>query len=300
MILFICTGFMASILWLDVKFDWLAVPYRGKPGILPEEVLAPMTYFYRYITGKPFAIATAILLILITLILEIVQGSVSAWVAWTSLILFGTAAVRAAIQVIPTARRFGMRTDTLEEQTRVAHALLEMHMFSLVAILIMGMLHLFALVAPMMTKLMMVSFACIGFIIGIGWVNLKFDLLAVPYRGKVEVLPEEILAPIAYFHRYLRSALQLGTAVMIVLVALIVQLVQGSAVGWVAWVSLVVFVVGMSIPIVLIRYGRQLGARVDSLEKQTRLAHQLFPGHLFALIIILLVGAFQLYATSGL
>ena len=69
-ILFICSGFILTVLWIDLKFDWLAVPYRGKAGNLPEEVLAPMTYFYRYITGKPIVMATVMLLIVATIVLQ--------------------------------------------------------------------------------------------------------------------------------------------------------------------------------------------------------------------------------------
>ena len=148
LILFICVGFLAAVLWIDIKFDWLAVPYRGKPGILPEEVLAPMSYFYRYVTGRPVIVATAMILIVVALILEIVQATVPAWMAWTSLVLFAVAAIRSAILVIPTARRFGRRTDTLEEQTRVAHALLWMHLFAFVLVLLVGVLQLYAALIP--------------------------------------------------------------------------------------------------------------------------------------------------------
>jgi len=143
-ILFICAGFIMAILWVDLKFDWLAVPYRSKPGVLPEDVLAPMTYFYRYVTGKPIVLATMFLLVLLTLILEIVQASVPGWVAWTSLALFAMAVVRSTILVIPSARRFGARTDTLQEQTRLAYALLGMHLFAMSMVMSMTALQLYA------------------------------------------------------------------------------------------------------------------------------------------------------------
>ncbi len=282
---------------VDLKFDWLAVPYRGKPGILPEEqVLAPMTYFYRYVTGKPIVMGTMFILILVTLILEIAQASIPAWVAWTSLVLFAVAVVRSTILVIPTARRFGRRTDTLEEQTRIAHALLGMHLFTFVLVLLMGALQLYATTSM---KTSMVLFFSIGYIIAIAWLNLKFDLIAVPHRGTPGILPEEILAPIALFHRYLKSAVAMGAAMIFILTMLILEIIQGTIPGWLAWTSLVLFIVGMSVPITLIRSGRRLGARTDSLEKQTSLAHGLFLGHLAGVVIILIVGVLQLYALWG-
>jgi hypothetical protein len=291
-ILFIASGFILGILWVDLKFDWLAVPYRRKPGILPEEVLAPMTYFYRYITGKPIVLATLMLSIVVTIILELVQISVPAWVAWVSLILFGTAMIRSAILVIPTARRFGMRTDDLEKQTSIAHALLGMHLFAFILVLLMTILQFYATVG---TKISMLFFVCVGYILSVSWINVKFDWIAVPYRGKPGVLPEEVLAPIALFHRYLKSAVEMGAAMIFILVTLIFEVTQGLFPSWLAWTSLILFVIGMSIPIMIIRSGRRLGARTDSLEKQTSLAHGLLPGHIVALVMILLVGALQVY-----
>jgi len=292
-ILFICVGFIIAILWVDLKFDWLAVPYRGKPGILPEDVLAPMTYFYRYVTGKPIVLGTMFLLVLLTLILEIAQASVPAWVAWTSLVLFAVAVVRSTILVIPSARRFGRRTDTLEEQTRLAHALLGMHLFAFVLVVLMGAIQLYATASMQMN---MVVFIALGFVAGIVWINVKFDWLAVPYRGKPELLPEEVLAPITLFHRYLRSAVQLALAMVIILISLILEIALNSVPSWVAWVSLVLFGVTMFRAILLvIPSGRRLATRVDSLEKQTSLAHALLPMHLFALGVTVILGGLQLY-----
>lgn len=144
-ILLIALGFVLSIGWVDLKFDWLAVRYRGKPGVLPEEVLAPMTYFFRYVTGKPIVFITGLVLIVTALILEIVQASVPAWVAWTSLVLFGVAMTWITAFVVPTARRFGRRTDTLEEQTRIAHALFGMHLTGFVLVFTVAVLQLYAL-----------------------------------------------------------------------------------------------------------------------------------------------------------
>lgn len=293
-ILFIASGFILGILWVDLKFDWLAVPYRRKPGLLPEEVLVPMTYFYRYITGKPIVLATLMLAIVVTIILELIQISVPAWVAWVSLILFGTAMIRSAVMVIPTARRFGMRTDDLEKQTSIAHALLGMHLFAFILVLLMTILQFYA---TMGVKTSMFFFVCLGFVLSIAWINLKFDWIAVPYRGKPGSLPEQVLEPITLFHRYIRSAIQLGLAILFVLVTLIMQIVQGSVPSWLAWVCLVLFGSGVIwLSSVGIRSGRRLGARVDSLEKQTSLAHGLLPMHIFALVVTLLTTILQVYA----
>ena len=145
LIFFLCLGFVLCVVWIDLKFDWLAVPYRGKPGPLPEEVLAPMSYFYRYITVNPIALALAMLFSVVTLIMQIIQASVPAWVSWTSLILFALAFVRAFLLVIPVARSLGKRTDSLEKQTSMAHALLIAHLFGFSLVLAVTLLQLYAL-----------------------------------------------------------------------------------------------------------------------------------------------------------
>ena len=81
---------------------------------------------------------------------------------------------------------------------------------------------------------------------------------------------------------------------------LIFEVLQGIVPAGLAWVSLGLFVLGMSIPITIIRSGRRLGARIDSLEKQTALAHGLLPGHFIGLVIILMVAALQVYGFWGL
>lgn len=144
-IFFLCIGFVLAVGWIDMKFDWLAVPYRNKPGILPDEVLTPMTSFFHNITGRPIVFLTALVVIITTLILEIVQASVPAWVAWISLSLFGAAMVWITAYVVPTARRFGRRTDTLEEQSRIGRALFGMHCTGFVLILLMAILQIYAL-----------------------------------------------------------------------------------------------------------------------------------------------------------
>lgn len=291
-ILFIASGFILGILWVDLKFDWLAVPHRDKSGLLPTEAMTPMVYFYRYVTGKPIVMMTAILMIVTTLILEISQGLVPAWVTWLSLLFFGIGAGSGVTWVIPTARRFGRDTDSPEKQTKVAHALLGMHSLVFFSVLLMTLVQLYVVSG---TKISMFFFVCIGYIISIGWLNVKFDWVAMPYRGKPDVLPEELVAPIALFHRYLNSAIEMGVAIIFILVTLIFEVAQGLLPNWIVWPSLILFVIGMYIPMALIRSARRLGERTDAVEKQTSLAHGLLPGSVIGLIIILLIGVLQAY-----
>lgn len=293
-ILFIGIGILMAILWIDLKFDWLAVPYRGKMERLSEDVLAPMAYYYRYVTGKPIVIAMVMLSMMIAIILEIVQGTVPAWVAWASLLVFGTAITRSAILVIPTCRRFGKRTDSIEKQTSTAHAMLGMHLFAFACVLTLAILQLSVFTAIMMN---MVLFTCIGFLAGFVWINIKFDWIAVPYRNKPGILPEEVLVPMTLFYRHLKSAIQLAVVMIFILLIFILEIVQGMVSPWVAWGCLILFAITMTRSLlVVIPSARRLAARTDSLEKQTSLAHGMLPMHLLAFTVALILAGLQLYS----
>jgi hypothetical protein len=142
MILFSCLGFAITFTWIQLRFDWLALPYRNQPGLLPEDVLAPITHFHLYLRARVLLIAI-MLLILLLIVLEIIQASVTSWVAWSSLILFIGGMVWAILIMIPTGKRLGKRIDSLEEQTRLAHSLLPMHLLAFGIILAVWLLQLY-------------------------------------------------------------------------------------------------------------------------------------------------------------
>lgn len=144
-LLFISIGYLLAVLWIDLIFDFPAVPYRNKPGVLPEEVLVLMTGFYRRIAGRPFLIFIIMLVGLAALLDELVRGLVPAWVAGVSLFLFLAPTVNAILRVMPTARRFGSRVDSLEKQTELAHGFMFMHGSSFVMISLLLVVQLFAL-----------------------------------------------------------------------------------------------------------------------------------------------------------
>lgn len=142
LILFSCLGFVIAFTWFQLRFDWLALPYRGKPGLLPEEVLVTITDFHRYLRARVL-LAIVMIVTLLLIIIEIVQVSVPVWVSWSSLILYIVGMAWASLVVIPCGKRLGMRVDSLEEQTRLAHNLLPMHLVAFGIILVVWVLQLF-------------------------------------------------------------------------------------------------------------------------------------------------------------
>jgi len=144
LILFACIGFIAAILWVDLIFDALVLPHRGKDKPLPEEVLSTMSHFFRRITHRPRLIFVVMIAIVYVIIRQIVEASVPAWVGWTSLILFLTTAIFASIHIMPTARRFGSRGDEVTKQSELAHSLFFLHAFSLAMIVLLGIVQLYA------------------------------------------------------------------------------------------------------------------------------------------------------------
>ena len=143
LILFACIGFLFAVLWIDLIFDSLVLSHHDKEA-LPEEVLATMSSFFRRLTHKPRLIFAIMITMLVIIILQIVQGSVAAWVGWTSLALFLIPTGFAAIHIIPTARRLGSRIDEVEKQSKLARSLFAMHTFSLIMMLLLGVVQFYA------------------------------------------------------------------------------------------------------------------------------------------------------------
>jgi len=144
----------------------------------------------------------------------------------------------------------------------------------------------------------LILFACIGFLIAILWTDLVFDSSVLPYRGKNELLPEEVLSTTSHYYRrvtYKPYALFVIMAAM--LTVIIQQIVQNLVPAWVGWSSLLLFLVPTGYASVyIIPMAGRLGSRTDTIEKQSELARSLFNAHVFCLILIVLLAAVQFYA----
>jgi len=132
------------VLWIDLIFDSLVLPHHGSTEPLPEEVLGTMASFFKRITLKPRLIFVVMITMLTVVILQIVQGTVPASVAWTSLVIVTVPTGYATARVMPAARRLGTRKDSLEKQSELARSLFSMHTLSFVLMVTLLALQLYA------------------------------------------------------------------------------------------------------------------------------------------------------------
>ena len=125
-------GFLLAVLWFDLMFD---VQTRKHPdGVLPPEVLASISAYYRRVTTEAYPmnrlIALVMLLTFAAIFTEVVQGEYQWWIGWGSLLLAGGGFVPTMMRTVPNARRLGGAQDSAEEQSRLARAICRDHMFS--------------------------------------------------------------------------------------------------------------------------------------------------------------------------
>ena len=147
LVIFTCIGFLLAVLWTDLAFDRLALPFRSQKT-LPEDVLAAMAGYYRRVTAEPWVLGLVMVLMLGAVCMEIVWSMVSFWLGIVSLVMALTPIITAGLKVIPIAQRLGQRTDTLEKQSELALSLFPYHLFFIVFILCFGGLQVFAAMAP--------------------------------------------------------------------------------------------------------------------------------------------------------
>ena len=129
-------GFLLAVLWFDLMFDRLAYGHAGRE--LPAPVLASISAYYARVTtgARPMnrLVALAMLGTLAALIIEIVKGDTTAWVAWASLALAAGPIALAASRIVPRARRLGAGQGSAEVQSELARSILRDHVGCALAI----------------------------------------------------------------------------------------------------------------------------------------------------------------------
>lgn len=122
-------GFLLAVLWFDLMFDVQVLRRRGhEPGV---DTLASIAAYYRRVTtaARPMnrLIAAVMLGTLVAIIVQLGWDDGPRWVAGASLALAGSAILVAALHTVPTAVRLGVRSETLETQSRIARSILRDH-----------------------------------------------------------------------------------------------------------------------------------------------------------------------------
>jgi hypothetical protein len=127
-------GFLLAVLWFDLMFD---IQARGAGSEVPE-VRASIAAYYRRVTTAARPMNRLIALVMIVTIgalaAEVVQGDVTTWVGWVSLVLAVFAVAVAASRTVRNAVRLGAQSDPPEQQSALARGILRDHVVCLVAI----------------------------------------------------------------------------------------------------------------------------------------------------------------------
>jgi len=143
-------------------------------------------------------------------------------------------------------------------------------------------------------------FLCIGFCIAVLYIDLVFDISALPYRKTKANLPKAVLDPIITYYRYIAKNPWLLIFVMLTLaISITAEIVFKLVPLWIGYSSIVLIGIVMMLGVLrVIPIAQRLASQKDTEEKQTSLVHSLFPYHIVFLIIVLSLALLQFSATS--
>ncbi len=129
-------GFLLAVLWFDLMFDVQVLSHRDRD--VPEAVLASISGYYQRVTtaARPLNrfVAAVMLGTIVAIVAQLVRGDEARWVGWSSLVLAGAPILLAAVHTVPGAMRLGARSDTVEQQSRLARSICRDHLLCVAAV----------------------------------------------------------------------------------------------------------------------------------------------------------------------
>ena len=125
-------SFLLAVLWFDLMFDTQTHSHTG--DLLPPEVLASITAYYRRVTTDAYPmnrlIAAVMLLTIVSIGVGIARDETRRWVGWLSLAIVGFGVVYTLTRTVPNAVRLGSAVDALAMQSTLARAIYHDHLFA--------------------------------------------------------------------------------------------------------------------------------------------------------------------------
>jgi hypothetical protein len=137
-----------------------------------------------------------------------------------------------------------------------------------------------------------------GFLLAVLWFDLMFDVQVIGHHERD--LPEGLLTSIADYYRRVttgaRPMNRLIAAVMLAtLAAIVAEIADGGVPRWVAWASLALALAPILLAAVhTVPSAVRLGARSDTVDRQSALARSICREHLLCLAAITTLLALQL------
>jgi hypothetical protein len=143
-------------------------------------------------------------------------------------------------------------------------------------------------------------FICIGFMLAVLYIDLMFDVTAVPYRREKTTLPKEVLDPITlYYGRITQNPYVLMFVMLTTTICLVAEIMYALVPRWVGYASLILMALAMlGGSLKVIPSAQRLGSRRDPADTQTSLVHGMLPAHIFLLVCILLLAIIQFTAAG--
>lgn len=120
------------MLWFDLMFD--VQSRRHTDGLLPNDVLASISAYYRRVTTEAYPMNRLVTLVMLitagAIVGEIVQRVSPWWIGWGSLALAGSGMVSTLRRTLPNAKRLGGAQDPPAMQSALARAICRDHLVS--------------------------------------------------------------------------------------------------------------------------------------------------------------------------
>ncbi len=131
--LFLCIGFMIAILYIDLMFDVMAVPYRR--ASTPPEVVGSIVTYYGRITQNPYLLMFVMFTAMVCIVAELWYQLVPAWVGYSSLVFMGIGMGAGAGKVIPAAQRLSSGKEPEDARAQLIRSMFPWHVILLASIL---------------------------------------------------------------------------------------------------------------------------------------------------------------------
>ncbi|HXA89139.1 MAG TPA: hypothetical protein VNW96_11345, partial [Mycobacterium sp.] len=102
-------AFLLAVLWFDLMFDVQTRKHVESP--LPPDVLTSISTYYRRVTTDAYPMNRLVALVMVLTLLaigaEIVEGANPWWIGWGSMALAGSGVIPTLTRTVPNARRLG-------------------------------------------------------------------------------------------------------------------------------------------------------------------------------------------------
>jgi hypothetical protein len=132
-------GFLLAVLWMNLKFDMLALPLLMGEGSLSPTDLATIVSYYAQATlseQHSFPLISAVMAATLIAVLLQLRSSDALWQRIMGLALVFPPVILAGVKIVPEASSLGLDPITAAEQTALSLSILQAHLYCLASVLL--------------------------------------------------------------------------------------------------------------------------------------------------------------------